>query len=605
MYFFGKQRDAAANSRILSLAFLLSLVLFAVVVHFAVNAFSMILGDTQSLFESTLQAKVMVGIIWLAVLLGCIFRYMDVRAGGPALAQKFGATAASDTRRFSNEKVLMNVVNEMAIAASCPVPETFVLRSQYSINAFVVGSLSDEKPKALVVTQGAIDQLDREELQAVIGHEMGHIAHGDIPVNMKMLILLGGLLAIDEVGEKLMPKGILHIGFIVGFALKMLGFIGVMVASLLRAAFSRQREFHADASAVQYSRNPLAMASALSKVRDSIDSELHSHYAGELAHLCFHSCNISVLDRFMSSHPPLQSRIDEIDPYFSTKKRAQARLEEQRPDTGVSLAWQTPVLKEGLLDPQTLPDRVSLMLYDTPSCLAALFAVFASNMPTKRAEYLDAVAFTYNPLFAEQVAHLLQEIPYELQEHKSAIVSFATERLRDKVQLENRQRLMLNLERLLMVEGEYNILNYASAQLVRKQLDVEFPLVDKLAGDEGGVASQSNVKTFDEMGSEFALLLSLMVESSGASEEILDKEFSKVLKFYTESEHTRRSMNDPGIHNELEQAFQTLYVQPKSVRQAFVQHCVEIMHHDGHVARAEQALIGLFAASLDCDLVAA
>jgi hypothetical protein len=107
------------------------------------------------------------------------------------------------------------------------------------------------------------------------------------------------------------------------------------------------------------------------------------------------------------------------------------------------------------------------------------------------------------------------------------------------------------------------------------------------------------------MSEDFALLLSLMVESSGARTEVLDAEFAKVLKFYTQQNHPRRVGSEPGLHKDLERAFQTLYVQPKPVRQAFVQHCVEIMHYDGHVASAEEALIDLFAASLDCDVIAA
>ena len=119
MHFFGKQRKSRANSHVLYLGFVLAMTLFMLVVHLGVNAFSMMLGETDTLFASSVQAKVMVGLIWFAVLSGCFFRYLDVRAGGPALARRFGADFASEDRRFSNDKVLHNVVSEMAIAASC------------------------------------------------------------------------------------------------------------------------------------------------------------------------------------------------------------------------------------------------------------------------------------------------------------------------------------------------------------------------------------------------------------------------------------------------------------------------------------------------------
>ncbi|MDB3936466.1 hypothetical protein N9383_07120, partial [Granulosicoccus sp.] len=113
-------------------------------------------------------------------------------------------------------------------------------------------------------------------------------------------------------------------------------------------------------------------------------------------------------------------------------------------------------------------------------------------------------------------------------------------------------------------------------------------------------------KGFDKMGQEFALLLSLMVETSGATPDVLDQQFQRVLKCYTQVNYPRRTANETGIIKDLESAFQTLYVQPKPIRLAFVQHCIEIMRHDGRALSDERALLDLFAASLGCDeLVAA
>ena len=341
MYFFGKQRSSKSSSHIFLLGFVVAMFLFMVAAHVAVNAFSLLLGYSDSMYESSPQAKAIVAIIWFAVLAGSYFRYLDVRKGGSALARRFGATKASDRGHFSDDKMLRNVVSEMAIAAACPLPEVFILTHEHSINAFVVGS--NEKDLAIVVSQGALDQLDREELQAVIGHEFGHIAHGDIPINMRLLILLGGLLAIDEIGQLYTGKEWRqhwHLGYLLGLPLRLLGSIGVLTANLIRSAFSRQREFLADASAVQYSRNPLALASALAKVRDQNDSEaIHSRHSGELAHLCFQVGSVQTwFSRLFSSHPAIQTRIDEIDPHFATKERASQRREEPVAE-GVSLAW--------------------------------------------------------------------------------------------------------------------------------------------------------------------------------------------------------------------------------------------------------------------------
>jgi len=138
-------------------------------------------------------------------------------------------------------------------------------------------------------------------------------------------------------------------------------------------------------------------------------------------------------------------------------------------------------------------------------------------------------------------------------------------------------------------------------QLLRRKLGVEFPVIETLADNDADCAEARLAKNFDSMGEEFALLLSLMVETSGAPSEELEDQFKRVLKCYTQKEYPRRNAAEVGIITELETAFQTLYVQPKPIRLAFVQHCVEIIRNDGHIARAEAVLLELFAASLGCE----
>jgi len=144
---------------------------------------------------------------------------------------------------------------------------------------------------------------------------------------------------------------------------------------------------------------------------------------------------------------------------------------------------------------------------------------------------------------------------------------------------------------------------YASLQFVRTKLDLDYPVVNTLATDT--LADKRHVKAFEAMGGEFALLLSMMIESSGASQAVLDQEFERVLKCYTREAFPRRSKAEEGIVDEVAAAFQTLYAQPIAVREAFVQHCVEIIRQDGYIADAEQALLDLFAASLGCERKAA
>ncbi len=603
-----------------------------VVIHVLIAAFSIALGESGSLLRPSTPAVVLIGLVWLTVLAGGYFRYLDVKAGGAVMARRFGAVHASDRSRFDQEQRLLNVVAEVSIASTTPQPEVYVLRSETSINAMVLGG--EASRYVVVVTQGLLDAFDRDQLQAVVAHEFAHIKNGDLPLNMRLLVALGGLMAIDEVGHLLVgenPRDNFHPGVPVGYLLRALGSIGVFFGRLIRAAFSRQREFLADASAVQFTRNPFALASALVVIRKrSHEPALHNTHVQELAHLCFQSGDVTRwYQRLLASHPTLQRRIDAIDPHFSIKQRkaenrsdlTQAGLadlgapRDERTSAGAmaihSGTYQgsmvggpdQPLMRD--LHGTGVSDRILLLLPDESSCLAILFALFVSKDTHKRREYFNVLTFGFNERFTLEVREVVRLIPDELHKDQLAIIEYATGVLRDSLTYENRQRVLLKLERLLKVGGDYSLMNYATLQLIRRRLAVEFPVLDTLCSQKTQVAKARRAKAFDVMGAEFALLLSLMVESSGAPVETLDDEFKRVLKCYTQTHYPRRTASETGIVTELEAAFQTLYMQPKTIRQAFVQHCIEIVQQDNYVAGAEQSLLSLFAASLGCEELAA
>lgn len=613
MDFFGRQALKRHHSHLLLVGFVVAMSGMGLVIHAVVASLSFLLGETDSFSQPSTPALALIALVWLTILAGGFFRALDVRAGGAVLARRFGAVHASDRSRHEQEKQLLNIVAEISIAASTPQPDVYVLRHETSINAYVLGN--ERSRYVIVVSQGALDAFDREELQAVVAHEFGHISNGDLPLNMRLLIVLGGLMAVDEVGRLLVgddPNDQAHPGVIVGFLLCALGSVGVFFGSLIRAAFSRQREYLADATAVQFTRNPFALASALYTVQQhQQEPALHSAHVKELAHLCFQSGkSLPWYKRLLASHPAMQLRIDVIDPHFLVKQRKAKASDERRSTTmasdaadgGGGIAGGLPAAT--VLSPIAvggLSDHVTLLLSGESNCLAGLFALFASTDSNKQRDYLNAISFGFNAQFSNQVKQLLSRIPDELGNNQLPIIEHTTDALKHSLSYENRQRIVTKLERLLSVSGEYNLMNYATMQLIRRKLAVEYPVVEDVASQRTPVAQGRRVKTFDAMGSEFALLLSLMVESSGAPAAVLDEEFERVLKCYTQSYYPRRTGNETGIVDELEAAFQTLYVQPKSIRQAFVQHCIEIMQHDGIAVGAERSLLDLFAASLGCE----
>jgi len=612
MDFFGTQDNRKKQSAILLLLFVAAMFVMALAIHIVAVAISAPFSDAIDFTQPTKPAIAFIVIIWLTCCAGCFFRGLDVRAGGAALARRFGGVEVTDAGRYRDEKELTDIVSEIAVASATPLPRIFLLHRERSINAFVVGGFSGKE--AMVVSQGAIDKLNREQLSAVIAHEFGHISQGDIPLNMRLLIALGGLNAIDEVGKLLMLRSggklIAQPGVIVGFVTRGLGSIGVFFGHLIRSAFTRQREFLADACAVQFTRNPEPLASALAVVRDEHDDEaIHGIRAEELTHLCFQTGEkMKWYDKFFATHPPIQARIDAIDPHFAIKLRTKKRATQRKqPNLFRAGRGTTAVPMSGMQEASSmgLSDLASLALNDSASCLAVLHAIFVSDEDKKRKLYYEAIAFAYNRVFAQQVREIRETLSTDLHHNQIAIIDRATTQLRESIQLDNRQRLLQSLEKLLLVEGEFTLMNYATLQLIRRKLDAEFPVLENISDGVESIAEARQAKSFDTMGREFALLLSLIVESAGNQHQSQDELFEKALKCYTKEHHQMRSADEPGIVKELEASFQTLYVQPRPIREGFVRHCVEIAQADGHIAKDEKALLGLFAASLKCDAIAA
>ncbi len=612
MDFFGIQDSRRQQSLLLLVFFSAAMLAMAAVVHVLAVVIAYPSTGSMDFSEPTTGAKAFIALIWITCLIGCFFRFLDVRAGGVALARRFGAVEANSSGRYAKEEWLDDIVNEIAVASACAVPRIFILHREPSINAFVVGGFNGKE--ALVVSQGAIDKLSREELSAVVAHEFGHIAQGDIPINMRLLIALGGLNAIDEVGKLLMVKSegrlLAQPGAVVGFVIRVIGSIGVFFGRIFRSAFSRKREFLADACAVQFTRMPEHVAAALSIVRDEHDDEgIHSVHAEELAHLCFQVGDINDWQkRVFATHPPIQKRIDAIDPHFSIKAKSRKRKESEKKPQLYSVGngrAAMPMSGAEQVSGGQISDAAAMVLTDTASCLAVLHAVFVSDDSERRREFYKAIGFAYNKVFAAQVKEVRETLSHELHNNQLAIIENATQQLRSSIKFENRQRMLKSLEKLVAVEDEYTLMNYATLQLIRRKLDAEFPVLETVCSGESSVAQASHVKTFDRMGEEFALLLSLMIESSGNNDDTLDDQFAMALKCYTQDQLSRRTSNEPGIVKELETSFQTLYVQPRPIREAFVRHCLELAQSDGHIAKDERALLDLFAASLNCDALAA
>lgn len=260
---------------------------------------------------------------------GSLARTAQLRKGGSAVAELLGGRRVDPATTDADERRLLNVVEEMALASGVPVPAVFVLDQESGINAFAAGHTLHDA--AVAVTRGGLTAFTREELQGVMAHEFSHILNGDMRLNVRLMGTLYGILLITVVGRALLRAGAqsgrmsrarssgknnsgVQI-FVLGIALVVVGYLGVFFGRLIQAAVSRQREFLADAAAVQFTRNPAGIGGALRRIAGATGgSKVEDPHAEEAGHLFFAEGVRGFMAGAMATHPPLPVRIARVDP---------------------------------------------------------------------------------------------------------------------------------------------------------------------------------------------------------------------------------------------------------------------------------------------------
>ena len=318
MDFFARQESARRTTRWLLLAFFVSV--FCIVV--AIDAVVALVVGTTAPHTSPRGAMMVSSIIVVVIICGAsLVKSLALRSGGASVARSMGATRVDRGTGEVALKRLHNIVEEMAIASGVTMPEVYVLEDEEGINAFAAGNSPADA--VICVTRGAASRLRREELQAVVAHEFSHILNGDSRLYLRLLGLTFGLLAIATVARLALQfgprggrddrKGGAAAIMLAALAIMALGYIGVFFGRLLQAAVSRHRERLADASAVQFTRNPQGLSGALLKIAGTTEgSHLQSPGAENVAHMLF----APGLDRLLRTHPTIEDRLRALDRNF-------------------------------------------------------------------------------------------------------------------------------------------------------------------------------------------------------------------------------------------------------------------------------------------------
>jgi len=333
--FFEHQDQARRNTRTLLLLMTLGVIAMGLAIYllfFVVRRFAMPMStdylEPLPWFQPELLAMSVVGTGTL-VAVASLGRTLSLRSGGGArVAETLGGRLVSGNPRDVLEKRFVNVLEEMSIASGMPVPRAYVLDGEVGINAFAAGMSNSDA--VVAVTRGCLEKLTREELQGVVAHEMSHITHGDMRINMRLMGVVFGILCIAFVGRLLLRFGSGHRNargrseagsmrggvIALGVGLLAIGSLGELCAKMIKAAIGRQREYLADASAVQFTRNPQGIAGALKKIGGfSQGSVVESTRAEEASHMFFGDIHAR-LNGLLATHPPLVERIRRVNPGF-------------------------------------------------------------------------------------------------------------------------------------------------------------------------------------------------------------------------------------------------------------------------------------------------
>jgi Zn-dependent protease with chaperone function len=367
-------------------------------------------------FDPAVLAAVAAGTLTV-VGIASLYKWSQFRTGGSAVAESVGGRRVDPNTTDLHERRLLNVVEEMAIASGVSVPAVYVLDTEAGLNAFAAGLTSSDA--VVTVTRGTMEKLSRDELQGVVAHEFSHILNGDMRLNVKLAAIVFGILVIGLIGGGILRGlgrgrirvrgkggGVIAVILLIGLAMLIVGYIGFFFGRLIQAAVSRQREFLADASAVQFTRNPGGIVGALRKIGGyAIGSHLATDRAGEIGHFFFAEGFDHVLfSGLFATHPPLDIRIRAVDPQWDGKFFDPATIVDVRNESFQRVGY----------GPPPLPADVALhRAYNTPEAAPPLLPGRALAMaPAAIMAQMGALT----PQLVDHARSLLDDLPARLRD---------------------------------------------------------------------------------------------------------------------------------------------------------------------------------------------
>ncbi len=645
MDFFERQDQARRNTKLLVVYFVLGVVMLTLAVYAVLLGIFAGLGSRHHqaygeeaqlvLWNPQLFLVATVGTLSV-IALGSGFKTLELAQGGSTVATMLGGRLVAPTTTDPDERKLRNVVEEMAIAAGVPVPQVYLLPEERGINAFAAGHSTSDA--VVTVTAGAMRLLTRDELQGVIGHEFSHILNGDMRLNLRLMGIIFGILCLTVIGRVLLytrsrndkDKNPLPL---VGLALIVIGGVGVFFGRLIQAAVSRQREFLADASSVQFTRNPAGLAGALKKIGGlEFGSKLEAAHAAEASHMFFGNGMGESFFHIMDTHPPLAARIKAIDPSFDGSFPAASLAEVERPAPRVAppqrptlpfpfpgmprgqgglgglvppiIAAQTVMASTGTPTPAHLRYAEGLRVSIPASLQAAaqeglgastvIYALLLSEDDAVRRKQLDELAGATSPAVSQETLRVLPDVQAVATHAKLPLVDLALPGLRH-LSPSQFQQFRAAVQKLVESDGEIDLFEYVVQKVVLRHLEpyftqarkpaIQYYALKPLAPDCGVLLSALAYLGQDEAGKiQFAFQQGAQLLSCAARVE---------LQLLPETECELAQVDE---------ALNRLCQAVPQIKKNVLNACAQTVAADGVIQEMEAELLRAIADTLDCPI---
>ncbi len=633
MNFFESQDRVRKNTAQLVLLFVLAVVTLIIMTNVLVmmvfgyfNSEELANGGSllrQMDWQTFLAVSIGVGAV---VLIGSLYKILALSAGGKVIAESLGGQLIPQNTQDLNQRKLLNVVEEMAIASGTPAPPVYLLADEQGINAFAAGF--SPRDAVIGVTQGTIEHLSRDQLQGVIAHEFSHIFNGDMRLNIRLMGVLNGILIIGIIGYYILYStafsrrgrssdkgggGIMALAI----GLMVIGFAGTFFGGLIKAAVSRQREYLADASAVQFTRNPDGIAGALKRIGGlEIGSVVDNPGAPEVSHAFFAQGISGFVQSLSATHPPLAKRILAIDPHWDGKfdtTGPAAKDKEVEKETGITDSAKKVAAVVAGAAVMTAIDQIGNPKLETINYARSLLSDLPETIKDTAREPYGARAVIYS-LVLDPDKEIRAKQLRQLHDHADPDVYVLTQQLmQEMADLDVKFRLPLidisipalkqlslkqykafrsNLIALIQMDAKVSLLEWSLQKILLNHLDGQFV---KLTQVRARYSQPKQVKK------EIEMILSVMAYAGHYQQSDVEKAFHAATATLELGGLRLLTKNEISLSG-LDQSLEKLSMLKPLLKPRILKACASSIVHDQEVMAVEVELLRAFSDVLDCPM---